>query len=544
MLKRLFTRSQTSILSAAFVIASMYAASRILGLIRYRLLNAHFTPAELDPFNAAFRIPNFLFEILILGSLTVGFIPVIASYLSKREKKQAFYVTSSVINIATVLVFVFVIIFGIFTSPISKAIAPGLEADQHQQMVLFTRIILIFQVFPLVIGNFLIGLLQTYKRFLVPALAPVVYNVGIIAGIVFLTPHFGLMGAIYGVVVGAVLFLVIQIPLVKHIGYSHKPIFDMKHKGVVQIGKLIIPRTVSVASTQVDATVDLALASLTGAGSITVFNYAQQLQYLPVTLFAIPIAQAAFPTLSEYYAKNNTTKFKKSILTSLHQILFFVVPASAYVIIMKIPLVRLVYGADQFDWNATVLTSNIVAAFAVSLFAQALVVLFARAFFAMQDSITPVIIAIVSTTLNTILSLIFIVWLNLPVWALGISTSTSAVIHAFMLFIALDNKINRFDFKMLIIPIIKIFLASAIMAVALYVPLELFDELIFDTTRVLSLLLLTFTTSCIGLATYMFFAWFFKIDEVLLFYKFAQKLTHVKDILLETPTEVVDEKRN
>lgn len=543
MFKRLITKQQTSILSAAFVIAIMVAASRILGLIRNRLLTDRFSEAQLDPYFAAFRIPNFVFELLIMGAISVAFIPVFTALISKNEKEEAFKVASSVINICVAALAVLSVIFFIFTPQFVGILVPGFDPDKQALVASFARIMLIFQVFPLVVGNFYTGMLQSFKQFLIPAVAPVVYNLGSIIGIIFLTPYFGLYAPVYGIVIGAFLFFLIQLPFLSQFNYKHSFLFDLKRKGVRQIGRLMLPRTMSIAASQIDATVDIILASLMSAGSVTIFTLAQQLSLVPLGLFGLPIAQAALPTFSEYAARGDRHKLKDSLLTSLHQILFFILPAAAFLIVMRIPVVRLVYGADLFTWTATVLTGRTLAFFAISLFAQAMVHLLSRGFFAVHDSKTPVAIAVISIVTNTLMSLLFVFVFRLPIWSLALSASVASILNAILLLIFLDKRLGGFDRTKLFFPAIKIGAAALVMGLFLYIPMKLFDQLIFDTTLTLNLLLLTGTASCIGLATYLFCAWLFNIEEILTFIKFAQKLVRIKDIIVEPSQEVDPEKR-
>lgn len=538
MLRSLFTKSQTSILSAAFVIATMVATSRVLGLVRDRLLTARFTTDELGVYFAAFRIPNFIFEMLAMGAISVAFIPVFTAYISQGKKEEAYKIASSVINLSVVFFTVLFIIFFALTPQISKLITPGFNEQEIALMVSFTRTILFFQVVPLLIGNFLTGVLQSFKQFLVPAMAPVVYNIGIIIGIIFLTPAIGLYSPVIGVVIGAVLFFLIQIPFVFYLGYRHSFSIDIKNRGVRQIGRLMLPRTIGIAASQIDSTVDLILASLLGTRSITIFYLAQHLQFLPVGLFGLAIAQAALPNLSENSAKENLTAFKKSFLASFHQILFLIFPVSVFFIVLRIPIVRLVFGAGRFDWPATVLTGKTLAYFSISLFAQGIIHLLARAFYAMHDSKTPVIIAVFSILVNVVFSIIFVRLLNLPVWSLALSTTIASLVNGFFLLVLLDMKVKGFDKIKLIAPFAKIVVASAATAVFLYVPMKLFDQLVFDTTRTFNLILLTGTASFIGFSVYLFLAWFLNIEEVMIFFNFAKKLVKVKDILIEPSKEV------
>ncbi|TSC53382.1 MAG: Integral membrane protein MviN, partial [Microgenomates group bacterium LiPW_16] len=468
MFKRLFkiggeilSLRQTSILGAALVIMVTVFTSRVLGLVRDRMLVARFSPDELGVYFAAFRLPNLVFELLVMGAISAAFIPVFTDYLSEERKDQAWQLASSVINIGLLAFGLLAIPIFIFSWQVCRLIAPGFNDSQLSQMVIFTRIMLLAQVFPLIVGNFLTGISQSFKRFLIPALAPVVYNLGIILGIFILTPFFGLYGPVFGVVFGAILFVIIQVPLIRSLGYRHFWLFSISDPGVREVGRLMLPRTFGLAVSQIDTTVDLILSTLLGARMVTIFNFAQHLQQLPVGLFGATIAQAALPTLTQLKAKKNLEDFKNTFLASMHQILFLVLPVSAILVVLRIPVVRLVFGASHFDWEATVLTGKTLAFFSISLFAQAIIQLLARGFYALYDSKTPVIIGMISVLTNTVLSIFFIRSLGLPVWGLAISTSIASIVNALLLLIFLDRRVERFDRVRLILPAIKIFFASA-----------------------------------------------------------------------------------
>ncbi|MBI3342712.1 murein biosynthesis integral membrane protein MurJ, partial [Candidatus Gottesmanbacteria bacterium] len=351
-----FTRQQTSIGSAALVLASMVATSRLLGLIRDRLLAARFSADELGVYFAAFRLPNLLFELLVMGALTTAFIPVFTRYLTQEKEEEAWRMAAIIINTSLVLLMVVAIPLFVWAPAASRLFAPGFTSEQITQMAQFTRAILLLQVAPLLIGNFFTGILQSYRSFLVPAIAPVLYNIGIILGIVTLTHSLGIFAPVVGVGIGAMLFMIIQIPILGSLGYHHHFIVDMRHKGVRDVMKLMAPRTLGLGASQIDTTVDLILASFLGARMVTIFNFAQHLQQLPVGLFGATIAQAALPTLSLSAANNDRDELKRAIVTSLHQMLFFILPMSTLFIVLRTPIVRLVFGAGRFDWEATVLT--------------------------------------------------------------------------------------------------------------------------------------------------------------------------------------------
>ncbi len=534
------SRKQSSVRSAALVMMLMVLTSRILGLVRDRLLSARFAPEELGVYFAAFRLPNLLFELLVMGVLSTAFIPVFTRYLTKENENAAWRMASNLINLGILSLTVCSIPILVFTETISKWVAPGFSDPQIAQMAIFTRIMILSQVIPLMIGNFFTGILQSYNIFLIPAAAPVIYNVGIILAILFGTSAFGLYAPVIGVGVGAVLFMLLQIPILLHLGYRHKFEFNPKVPGVKEVVTLMIPRTLGLAVSQIDTTVDLILATILGARMVTIFTFAQQLQQLPIGLFGATIAQASLPALSVASVRSDLDKFKEAILSAINQVLFFVLPASALFMVLRIPVVRLIYGSSRFDWQATVLTGTTLSMFSISLFAQALIHVLTRGFYALYDSRTPVFVGIVGITINTVLSIWFVNVLHLPVWSLGLSTSVASIVHVILLFIFLDRKVKGFSRSQLIIPPIKIGIAAVLTGVMLYIPIKLLDQLVFDTTRTFNLILLTGISGCIGLTTYLFLAWVLGVSEVQSFFLLLKKVRSSGHILLEPANEAVN----
>lgn len=537
----LLSKKQGTILSAAVVIMATVLISRVLGLARDRLLAAYFSVDELGVYFAAFRLPNLLFELLVMGALSTAFIPVFTRLLVKEDTQKSFLLASQVINLSVVVVALVSVPLLLFTRPLSYLLVPGFSEAERDLMVAFTRIMLVGQLLPLVVGNFVTGILQSYHRFLLPAIAPILYNLGTISGIILLSPQYGLYGAVWGVVIGACLFLLIQLPLVIKLGYRYRLTLGFHSPQLREVVKLMLPRTFGMAVSQIDTTVDLILASFLGTRSITIFYFAQHLQQLPIGLFGATFAQAALPTFASEVAKKDLTVFKKLFLASMNQILFFVLPASMMMVVLRTPIVRLVFGAARFDWPATVLTGQTLSFFAISIFAQSLVQLFARAFYAFYDTKTPVFVGIVSVAINTGLSLIFVSYLKLPVWSLAVSTSVASLTNAFLLFFFLYRKISGFPLPELILPPLKIMGASLLTAVSLYVPLKLFDQLVFDTTRVVQLIMLTGVASFSGLSVYIFLAWFLKIEEVGTFFKILQKVKRMPRIFFAESQELVSD---
>ena len=513
--------------------------SKILGLIRDRLLAHVFSPDKIDIFWAAFRLPDLIFQIVILGALSVAFIPVFTEHLESKGKEDAFDMAGSVLGVFMAIFILATIAIFILAEPITRLIAPGFTADKQMQVVLLTRIILIGQVI-LVIGSFFIGILQSFQRFIIPSLAPVFYNLGIIIGIVFLSKYFGIMGAAYGVVLGAFLHALVQIPLIWSLGFRFKFPPRFFHSGVKEIVKLMSVRTLGLAAEQINETVGVSLATLASVGAVTYLTFAQHLQVVPIGLFGATLAQAALPVLSAEKARGKIEEFKITILTTMHQILFLTLPATAILIVIRIPVVRLVFGASQFNWQATVLTGATLAWLSVGLGAQAISLLLVRGFYALKDTKTPVIVSLIVVFLNIVLSLYFILILKLDVWSIGLANSISTLLSGILLFWMLHFKVGKFNVRAVLTPLFKMLMATIIMGVALYIPIKLLDQVIFDTTKTVNLLALTGLSSIFALTIYFLVVRFLQVREldtyVELFKRLGQFRTKLKskEILPET----------
>jgi putative peptidoglycan lipid II flippase len=361
-LLNLLNARQTTILSGATVLMVAVFLSRFLGLIRDRLLVHNFSTSEASIFFAAFKLPDLMFQLLILGTLSVAFIPVFTEYLNKDGEKEAFSFASNILNLSLVVFGVLGLIGLIFVSQINNIFVPGFSGEQKVLTDQLTQIILVAQLI-LVVGSFFIGLSQSYQRFLVPALAPLFYNVGIIFGIAVLTPYFGIMGPAIGVIIGSLAHVLVQIPLIRSLGYRYTFSLNFLNKGVREVFKLMSVRNIGLAAEQISDAIGFALATIISFSAPTLLTFAQHLSAVPVGLFGATIAQAALPVLSREHAKGETESFKITLLTTMHQILFLTLPATAMLIVLRIPIVRLTFGpfnlifdsASAFSFSASAL---------------------------------------------------------------------------------------------------------------------------------------------------------------------------------------------
>ena len=499
-----------TVTGGAIVIAGFSLLSRVLGLLRDRLLFSTFGAGDvLDTYYAAFRLPDLIFNTLVLGALSSAFIPVFLEYWHK-DKKEAWNIANAVLNIMLIMLVALGIVAFIFTPELVSVIAPGFDLHKRLATAELTRIMLIGIIF-LGLSNIATSILNAFKRFTAFAVAPVFYNLGIILGILVLVPRFGAEGLAWGVVLGAFLHFLVQIPTVARLGFKYTLCLRLTHKGVRKIGKLIVPRTFGLAINQIIQVVDTAIGSFLPIGSVAIFNAANNLQLVPIGIFAIPIALAYFPVFTEAYVKKDIPGLVASLSISMRRILFVAIPSSIFIILLRAHLVRLVLGAGQFDWEATILTARTLSFFALSLFAQSLIPLIARVFYALQDTKTPVIISVLSLALNIFVSLKLIGVMGVA--GLGLGFSIASIVNVLFLWLLLRNRLGDLDDTRVFTSIMQITLISIVAGWVLYAVLYAVAPHV-DTQTAIGLLIQAAVAGCAGLAVYLGLARFIGLEEI------------------------------
>lgn len=537
-------KKQNSILSAALIITIANISSSLLGLLRERvLINLFFndiaSQQAYEAFQVAFQIPDLLFQLIVLGALSAAFIPLFTD-LKKKNEQKAFQFTSTVMNLV-LLIFIFFSVIAFIFAPQITAARTGVEFTPEQVTIAvnLTRVMLFAQLF-FAISNFLTGILQAYQRFIAPALAPIIYNLGIILTSLLLANSFGIYAAGIGVVVGAGLHILIQLPLIIKIGYRWQALFNWRFIGVKKLFKMMPPRIMTVGITELQ---NLALgffATSIGDLSFVIINLARRLMTLPIRFFGIPISQASFPFLSEESDLINRQKFNQLLLQSLNQISFLAMPASVLLLILRVPAVRLVFGTANFPWQTTVTTGKIVALIAVSITAQAMVQLLIRSFYALKDTKSPFMITSISVIVYLISNSLGIYVFNWGIYSLGISITLTAFIELLLMLALLQRKIKCFTFNDFFFPQLKMLLASFFMAVFLYLPFKILDEVIFDTTRTIDLIALTISTSTIALLVYLYFSILFDVKELKYFNSLIAKFGKWRPVFNDSQEVLLD----
>jgi len=281
--------------AAALIISVASFLSFLLGLLRDRMLTSSFGAGNtLDVYYAAFRIPDFVAMVLMMGAISVAVIPIFTQNLVKN-KEQAFFYFTNVLNLFLLSLTIVCVILFIFTPQLVFLIAPGFPFDKKEITIHLTRIMLLSPIL-MGVSNMISAILMVFKRFLVTSISPILYNFGSIIGILFFVPIMGISGLAWGVVLGAVMHLLIQLPALSKIGFSFKPAFNFLDKGFLLTLKLTIPRAIGLTATQINLIIITAIGSLLVAGSVTVFSLANDLAAPIIGLIAIPFATAVFPS--------------------------------------------------------------------------------------------------------------------------------------------------------------------------------------------------------------------------------------------------------
>ena len=390
---------------AAYILALFAIGSQLLAVVRDRML-AHLFGAgsELDLYYAAFKIPDLMYVLFASVLSVYVLLPFVSRYTEEGGAQAGAKVISQIFS-------VFLVIFS-FISLVLAATAffyvpilfPGF-GDQSALLITLIQILL-FQSFLLGVSTLCGVVTQISHRFILYAISPLLYNVGIIIGLVFLYPHFGLVGLVMGVVLGAFGHLAIQLPYVIKSEYRFGLVKDIDFKLIKDVFAVSIPRALTLSVNQIVLLVMVGMASTMVAGSVSVFQFAFNLQSVPLAVVGMSYSVAAFPTLSILLAKKKHQEFNLQLLTALRHIIFWSVPIAGLVIVLRAQIVRVLLGSGAFDWGDTRLTAAVLAVFVVSLIAQSILLLVIRAFYAGGKTFTPLWVATISSGVSIVLAIV------------------------------------------------------------------------------------------------------------------------------------------
>ncbi|MFA5946735.1 MAG: murein biosynthesis integral membrane protein MurJ [Patescibacteria group bacterium] len=512
MIRKLFSASST-VASAAFIVGAMSLLSRIAGLVRDRVLIGAFNGQSgnvLDVYYQSFRLPDLFFQLLVVGAVSASFIPVFTRAWAGDDKTRAWKYANNVLH-AVVLLFAVISAVAILGAPaLAPLLAPGFTVEKQMAVAEMTRIIFLGQLFfaaSIVFGS----ILQGTKRFFLPAFAPIVYNAGIILGALFIVPVVGPIGLAWGVVLGSCLHMLVQLIGAISVGYRYQPYLHLKDPDFLLTAKQTLPRVLGLAVNQIEFLLMSILATYIAAGAVRDLNLAYTLNFVPIGIVAVSYAIAAYPTFCERAAAKDLAGLRATFSLTMRQVMFFMIPATVLFLLLRAQIVRVVYGADGLDWPATISIADTLAIFALSFFAQAANFILVRVYYALEDTMTPFIFAL----LGGLLAVGTAVPLSQAygTFGLAIAFSGSAMIQAAFLWVFLHHKIGGLDEKKILYSVFVFSLAGILSAFATqgakygvvkYITLDTFANVFLQFS----------VASVVGLGVYLLAAYFFKSPEL------------------------------
>ena len=435
----IFLRPWGGVAGAAMVVAVGFLGSRILGLVRtMAIADAFGTSPDLDAYWVAFRLPDLIFQVLAGAAMGSAFIPTFARYVAQKNEAEAWRLASSLLNLVAILTAALAAAAAILAPWLVPLMAPGLEEGLQDKAVELTRIMLV-SPFLFAVSGMLTGILNARQHFFLAAVAPMLYNLSIIFGAVFLSEPWGVRGLAAGVVLGSGLHLLVQVPGLFGVGMRYRLEANWRHRGVQEVARLMLPRMAGLAAAQANFVVAIFFASRLEEGSISALNYAWMLTMLPLALFGVAIATAVFPTMAQQAATDSLDRLQSTLFSSFRYILFLIIPASVGLILLREPLVSLLLERGEFDPRSASITSSALLFYSIGLFAHSGVEMLSRGFYALRDTRTPVAMALISMVLNLLFSLALVGPMEHDGLALAMSLAT--IVEASLLFIVIRQRL-------------------------------------------------------------------------------------------------------
>jgi putative peptidoglycan lipid II flippase len=446
------TQAETQIARAAGLVMAGFVLSNLVSLIQRILVSRDFgTGADIDAFFVALRIPELLFNLVAGGALASAFLPAFTAALSRGSRQEAWRLASSLANLAA-LVLVTLAALAWLAAPflVDKVLAPDFVDTKARLTVTLLRTLLATTVI-FGLSGLLMAVLQAHRHFVLPALAPTLYWLGWIVGVLALAPRFGIQGLAYGVVLGAVLHLLIQIPALRGRGARYTPRLGLSDPAVRNVLRLMGPRLIGVGVVQVNFLVNTILASGQPVGSLTALQLAFAVMTMPQVVIAQSLAIAALPTFSAQAADGRWGELRNSIRGTLRGVVFLSLPASVGLILLRRPITALLFERGAFDASSTDLVAWALLWYAAGLVGHSLVEILSRAFYALQNTRTPVLVGAGAMTLNVVLSLTLASAFERaglpPHGALALANSLATGLESVVLIAALRRRVPEMDLR-------------------------------------------------------------------------------------------------
>ena len=433
------------------------------------------TGIQNEAFNASNRLPDILYQLIAGGALASAFVPTFTALLIREQRAQAWRLASAIANIITIIFIMLGAVIVLFAPWVVRNIlAPGFTADP-QKFSLTVDLVRIQMAAPIIFGvsGLVMGILNAHRSFLWPALAPMMYSIGKILGVLLLVPSMGVHGLAVGVVAGALMHGLIQLPaLIRLPERKYTPTLGLKSPDVHTVARLMGPRVLGVAFVQLNFLVNTRIASLLPPGSVTAIAVGFSLMMIPEAAIAQAIAIAALPAFSAQAATGKLDQMRSSLSTLLRWLLFLAVPSSLGLILLRVPLVTVIFQRGQFDAASTQLVAWALLWYAVGLVGHSVVEIVSRAFYALQDTKTPVLVGIsamsLNVALNYLLSGLFLRWGWLPHGGLALANSIATFLEMAVLLAFMRRRLSGLEGGRIMNGLLQALIAGGVMAAALW----------------------------------------------------------------------------
>jgi putative peptidoglycan lipid II flippase len=461
--------------AASLVVMAGFVASRILGLVRNVVVAQQFgTDREYEAFIAALTVPDLVFQVLAGGAVGSAFIPVFKSYFAaeKADEEGAWKLTSSLMSLAVVITAPVALLLAIFARPVTEFIVPAWPDESKDLTATLMRTMLISPVI-FAVSGFATGVLNSFQRFALAALAPIFYNASIIASALFLWP-LGIEGVAIGVVIGAALHLLVQVPGLLKQGMRYRFSLDIRNTGVREVLRLMGPRMVGLGVVQISLVVNVVLASYLIEGSLAFLTIAWTVMMAPLVL-SMAISTAVFPTLAEESARAQTEAVHEVFLLSLRTILFLTIPMAVGLMTLGEPLIRLLFERGEFDAYSTQMTAHALTFYAIGLAGHATVEIVDRVFYALNDTRTPVSVASGVFVLNLVLSLV-LMRTSLNYGGLALANGLAALVEGAVLMLLIGRRLRGLDLRSVGLSLGRTITASVLMGIVIATLPRLIEE--------------------------------------------------------------------
>jgi len=505
--------STQRVAKAAGIVMSAIFLSRVLGFVRERAIATVFGRTGVtDVFFAAFAIPDLMYQLLVGGVISSAFIPVFTQYLARDDEKQAWHVASSFINLVGILLIGFTILGIIFAPAVAPLVGIGFGGEQRDLLISLMRI-----TFPAVfftaLSGIAMGVLNSYQRFTLPAVGPLIYNTAQILSAYVLGPLLGIVGMAYGTVAGAFGSFFVQMPLAARIGKPYyRGLIDLKHPGIRRIIKLMIPAIIGLSIAQINMIVGQNLASLLQTGSIVALRIANRLINFPLGIFAMGLSTAIFPTLAAQAARREMAELKQTFAFGLRVVFFITLPSAVGMAVLRVPIVRLLFETGEFTSRDTEITAYALLFYAAGLFAQSGLQIITRVYYSLQDTITPVKVGFAAVVVNFAVSLALLKWTSLDIGGLALAFSLTSLIQMLILIGALRRKIGPIGGRRIFSTVARSAAASAVMAPCTHYTAVLaarYVDLATGTGRLVQ----TFSAITVGIGVYIVLSLLLHMEE-------------------------------